>query len=72
MKAEQWNASYPPGTHVAYTPVIGETDGAMTTRTRSEAWELGHGDSVVKIEGRLGGVLLDCLTVLSNVQETSV
>jgi hypothetical protein len=28
------------------------------TRTRSVAWTLGHGEPVVKVEGRAGGYLL--------------
>lgn len=69
MNADEWNAKYPPGTHVKYTPVLGEEMGAVTSRTRSEAWTLGHGDAVVAIEGRAGGVLLEALTVLEPVQE---
>ena len=33
------------------------------SKTRSIAWELGHGEPVVKIEGGVGGVLLEALEI---------
>lgn len=61
MTADDWNTKYPPGTPVLYESVRGDTP--FATKTRSEAWELGHGAPVVKIEGRTGGVLLSHLTI---------
>ena len=62
MTAAQWNATYPVGTPVLYRPVI--TDAAcVRTKTRSEAWELGHGEAVVKVAGHSGGVPLMSLEV---------
>lgn len=64
MNAEQWNREYPPGTPVRYWPLKNGRD-FIDTRTRSEAWELGHGETVVKLDGRTGGVCLSHIEVLS-------
>lgn len=52
MTAAQWNANHKPG-----TGVIVKLDGGELkyTKTRSEAWELGHGQPVVMLEGISGG-----------------
>ncbi|MGH8217378.1 MAG: hypothetical protein ACREUT_02225 [Steroidobacteraceae bacterium] len=52
MTADEWNAAYPPG-----QPVIVTLDGGRQwpTKTRSEAWNLGHGQPVVMLEGKSGG-----------------
>lgn len=51
-----WNEINPVGTPC----VLIEDDGARTeTKTRSIAWELGHGQAVVKIEGKSGGWMLE-------------
>jgi len=63
MTAAEFNSRYPVGTPVFYHPIIGKPEG-RETRTRSEAWELGNGEPVVKIEGLTGGVCLDALTIL--------
>lgn len=56
MTAEQWNDTYPAGQPVELT----EDDGSIThTQTRSIAWELGHGEPVVKVDGKTGGYLLE-------------
>jgi hypothetical protein len=63
LSAAEWNRQYPVGTAVSYVNVIGlDTD--ITTTTRSEAWELGHGAPVVKVKGIAGGVLLSHVTVI--------
>jgi len=62
MSAEEWNASCPVGTPVAYRSWHGAAP--VSTRTRSEAWELGSGDAVVLVEGKSGGVALFALEVL--------
>ena len=62
MKAEEFNIKYPIETKVIYHPVIGEPEG-IETETRSEAWELGHGEPVVKVKGKAGIVCLDALTI---------
>lgn len=61
MKAAHWNQLYPAGTPVTLTTDDGDQ---IKTITRSEAWELGSGHSVVKVEGRSGGM------ALSRVQPT--
>lgn len=55
MKSEEWNRTYP-----AVQPVyLTEDDGSITaTQTRSRAWELGSGETVVLITGRSGGYSL--------------
>lgn len=56
LTAEQWNAAHPIGTEVILT----RDNGAETrTVTRSEAWTLGHGQAVVKVEGISGGYALE-------------
>ncbi len=37
----------------------------METTTTSLPWQLGHGDWVVKVEGKSGGWGCDCLEVLA-------
>jgi hypothetical protein len=54
--AEAWNERYPPGTAVDLTDDLGVVH---RTRTRSEAWCLGHGEPVVAVEGRSGSYLLE-------------
>lgn len=56
--AEAWNAKNPVGTLVNYYTGLE----VVPTKTRSEAWELGHGEAVVLIEGKSGGVALWALT----------
>lgn len=56
MKAQDWNDKYAVGQPVCLT----EDDGSMTyTQTRTEAWELGSGHSVVSVAGKTGGYSLD-------------
>ncbi len=55
MTATEWNEKYPVGQPVSLT----EDDGSLThTQTKSEAWELGHGEPVVRVDGKSGGYLL--------------
>jgi hypothetical protein len=62
-EAIEWNEKYPVGTPVvAYPGARGET--GLTTRTRSRAWQLGHGSPVVAVEGRGGGILLTRIDVI--------
>lgn len=39
-------------------------DDGKTLRTRSEAWNLGHGQAVVKVEGKSGGWMLERVRIL--------
>lgn len=55
MKAQEWNDKYPVGQLVELI----EDNGSVThTKTRSEAWELGHGKPVIMVVGKSGGYLL--------------
>ncbi len=48
-----------PGTPVTYYGVIkanGEKFDPFITKIASEPWDLGHGETVCKIEGKSGGV----------------
>lgn len=57
LSAAEWNERFPIGTPVKAYPGTFD-DPPLRTRTRSEAWELGHGDVVVKVEGHAGGICL--------------
>lgn len=74
MSAAAWNAAYPVGTPVTAYPGIrpeyaaelaakrGRTPSevpTLITRTRSVAWELGHGEPVVKVDDYAGGISLE-------------
>jgi hypothetical protein len=68
LNAEQWNALIPVGTPVIaypgvrpeYAAEIGMTDyPRLQTRTRSRAWNLGHGEPVVAVDGYAGGISLE-------------
>jgi len=68
LTAEQFNAAYPVGTPVIaypgvrpeYAAEIGTTDyPRLVTRTRSAAWNLGHGEPVVMVDGYAGGISLE-------------
>lgn len=58
---ETWNAMYPSGSPCILTDDFGREH---KTNTRSIAWELGHGEAVVKVEGRSGGYMLDRIRML--------
>jgi hypothetical protein len=56
MNAQEWNNRYPVGQPVCLT----EDDGSMRyTQTRTKAWELGSGHSVVSVDEKSGGYSLD-------------
>ena len=70
MTADEFNALYPVGTLVvAYPgvrpehPVFNLDRDALTTRTRTPAWTLGHGAAVVSVEGYAGGIDLEHIDV---------
>ncbi|MGS1014078.1 hypothetical protein ACVCL0_09205 [Rhodanobacter sp. UC4450_H17] len=62
LTADAFTAQYPVGTPCRYYPVAGDSE-HLKTKTRSEAWTLGHGAVVVKIEGRTGGVDINHLVM---------
>lgn len=55
ITADQFNATFPVGTPCRYFPVMGEIE-HIDTKTRTPAWTLGHGRTVVSVEGKAGGV----------------
>ncbi|WP_049569100.1 hypothetical protein [Streptomyces sp. SBT349] len=57
MNADAWNAAHPVGTQVVAYPAT-RADEPLYTWTRSMAWALGHGEPVVLVEGRSGGIAL--------------
>jgi hypothetical protein len=69
ISAEQWNELCPVGTPVRYWP-ISKVDECFDTVTRSEAWELGHGEPVVKLAHWTGGIALSHLQKLAHIVVT--
>jgi len=68
ISAEEWNARYPVGTAVLYFPIQGDKEHVLT-ETRSQAWNLGHGEPVVKVIGRAGGVALSHLMIADAIPD---
>lgn len=58
MSAAEFNAKFPVGTEFDYYSVRGgrEVCEPFQTKTRSEAWTLGHGAVVVACDGKAGGL----------------
>lgn len=55
-QVDQWNERHPPGTHCS----VKYDDGTWHDHViRSEAWLLGGGQAVVKVNGKAGGYSLD-------------
>lgn len=67
MTAKQFNKHVPVGTPVRYYPIIGGAE-FIETRTRSEAWNLGHGEPVVKVTGTTGGVVLEAIETIEGAE----
>lgn len=53
---------YPIGTKVLYRPVAGLPEQVPTT-IRSAPWALGHGEIVIAVEARAGGVAVSHLSL---------
>lgn len=51
-----------PGARVHYHAVIGGPPTLLDTTIRSEPWQLGHGEWVVAIVGKAGGVSCQALS----------
>jgi hypothetical protein len=67
VTAEAWNAAYKPGQPV----IVRRDDGSLwNTKTRSEAWNLGHGQPVVMLEGKSGGYDLSRVRPIFNDEIT--
>lgn len=58
MRFDNFAQDYPVGTQVRYYPVAGDDRFELTT-IRSVPWELGHGQLVVMVDGKAGGVSID-------------
>ena len=58
MTEKQFSEKFPIGKTVKYFPLSDEEKFEEST-IRSEPWTLGHGQIVVKIAGRTGGVCID-------------
>jgi hypothetical protein len=56
MQALEFSEKYPVGTPVIYTDDFGKE---IPTKITSEAWEIGGGSVIVKIEGKAGGYDID-------------
>jgi hypothetical protein len=73
LTADQFNDRYPIGTPVIAYPGIrpeyAKTIGSdscprLETRTRSHAWNLGHGEPVVLVDDYAGGISLEHIDVV--------
>jgi len=73
LNAEQWNALFPIGTPVIAYPSIRPEHAAkigmteyprLVTHTRSHAWNLGHGEPVVAVNGYAGGISLEHIDLI--------
>jgi hypothetical protein len=56
LSIDQFNAKYPVGSKFVYYPIKGDLDGWFRVETRSEAWALGHGATVVLVTNVTGCV----------------
>jgi hypothetical protein len=70
MNAETWNEQHKIGIRVAAYPATRD-DKPLLTRTRSEAWALGHGEPVVKVVGYPGGITLSHVDVIEDTPMTA-
>ena len=54
------------GDYVHYHPVLDEPHDGKIYKVASDVWTLGHGEAVVKLQGKSGSV---CLTALSPAEQ---
>lgn len=64
MNIERFEEIFPIGTEVRFYPISGEPEYEKTV-IRSEPWALGHGEVVVKVKGRAGGVCISNIGFLN-------
>ena len=62
MNKVEFNKKFPIGTSVRYFAIKGIGDGKVT-KIKSECWALGHGDLVVKVTCKSGGVSIDHIEI---------
>jgi hypothetical protein len=65
MSAAEFNEKFQIGQRFRYYAVLGIPD-SVEVVTRSGAWELGHGEAVVLLEGRTGGFSVEHLTPIES------
>lgn len=70
MSAGEFNRRFPVGTPVIYRPIIGGQE-QHRTRTRSLAWTLGHGATVVAVDGFIGGMAIEAIEVVDDADRES-
>lgn len=77
LTAAQFNEHHPIGTPVIAYPGVRPEYAAeiglheyprLVTRTRSRAWNLGHGEPVVAVDGYAGGISLDHIDLNPTVE----
>jgi hypothetical protein len=71
MPLDEARRAFPVGAHVAFYPIRG-LPGFEMTEIRSEVWTLGHGETVVKVEGRTGGVVTTHLALATDEQPPEI
>lgn len=62
LTAEEFSERYPVGSPCRYYPVAGDSTHKIT-KIRTPAWVLGHGATVVSVEGVRGGVDINHLVM---------
>lgn len=68
MNADEFNELYLVGTPVLAFPGVMEA-GYLLTKTRSAAWKLPTGTSVVKVDDYAGGIVLSHIIVLAEFHD---
>lgn len=61
QQVDDWNDTFKPGHPCILLEDLGKE---FQTKTRSIAWLLGHGQPVVKVEGKSGGLDLDRIRMM--------
>lgn len=64
MNIEQANNTFPIGTKVKYYPLVSNKENFTEHEVQSEPWELGHGDIVMKVSDKSGGVCIEHLEAI--------
>lgn len=63
MSIESVKEKFPVGQKVKYYPIIGSAV-FSEHEIKTEPWELGHGDVVIGVTGKSGGVCIDHLELI--------
>lgn len=64
LELEAVAGRFPIGQRVRFYPIAGDLN-SITTAIRSAPWRLGHGEIVLKVAGRTGGVLISHLELIA-------